>query len=174
MRNLWMALALAVLIVAGLSGCASTPGGGGPSLFSSHSFPDSRPATGRNVFIFNPRETTWAAYDASGDLVRTGRASGGAGYCADVKRACRTPVGHFSVYAKRGYDCYSTKYPLGGGGAHMPYCMFFRGGYAIHGSSDVPSGANVSHGCIRVTPSAAAWLNQDFLNYGSSVIVRSY
>lgn len=55
----------------------------------------------------------------------------------------------------------------------MPYCMFFRGNYAIHGSPDVPN-YNASHGCIRVLPSAARWLSRNFIRIGTTVIVRSY
>ncbi len=41
----------------------------------------------------------------------------------------------------------------------MPYSVFFRGGYAIHGSYAVNQlGAPASHGCIRLHPSNAATL----------------
>ncbi|MAZ39588.1 MAG: L,D-transpeptidase [Legionellales bacterium] len=135
-------------------------------------FPAKRSATGRNVFIFDPRRHRWAAYNKNGQLVKTGKASGGKTYCKDLRRACRTPAGVFSVYAKRGANCKSSKFPIGRGGAPMPYCTFFRGGYAIHGSYNVPN-YNASHGCVRVVPSDAKWL-QSFLHYGSTVIVRSY
>lgn len=59
----------------------------------SYGFPAKRRATGRRVFIFSPRKLRWAAYSPSGRLIKTGRASGGKGYCRDVKRACRTPRG---------------------------------------------------------------------------------
>lgn len=54
----------------------------------------------------------------------------------------------------------------------MPYCMFFKGGYAIH-ASDVP-GYNASHGCVRVFYEDAEWLNREFADIGTSVIVRPY
>ena len=38
---------------------------------------------------------------------------------------------------------------------------------------EVPVG-NVSHGCIRVLPSAAKWLNEQFITIGTQVIVLSY
>ncbi len=137
------------------------------------SFPAKRTATGRRVFIFSPRLLSWAAYNAQGKLIRTGRASGGAHYCRDVKRACRTPRGIFRVSSKGSAGCRSTRYPLRKGGAPMPYCMFFRGNYAIHGSPNVPN-YNVSHGCIRVLPSAAKWLSHSFMRIGTTVIVRPY
>ena len=140
----------------------------------SYHFPAKRKATGRKVFIFDPKATAWAAYDAKGNRIKTGRASGGKGFCEDVGRPCRTTVGTYRVYSKKGAECKSSKYPIEtGGGARMPYCMHFNGGYSIHGAYDVPN-YNASHGCVRVLPSAAKWLNQDFLNVGSTVIVRSY
>ena len=136
-------------------------------------FPMQRAATGKKVFIFDPKATAWAAYDASGRRVKTGRASGGAAYCADVGKPCRTVTGKFAVYRKQGAECQSSRFPLPNGGAPMPHCMHFKGGYAVHGSSHVPN-YNASHGCVRVLPSAARWLNQDFLTYGSTVIIRPY
>lgn len=136
-------------------------------------FPRKRKATGRRVFIFSPKLRAWAAYDANGRLVRTGRASGGKHYCPDVGRSCRTPRGVFRIQSKRGPHCRSSRYPVGKGGAPMPYCMFFSRYYAIHGSPNVPR-HNASHGCIRVLPSAARWLSQNFIRIGTTVIVRSY
>ncbi len=41
----------------------------------------------------------------------------------------------------------------------MPYSIFFRGGYAIHGSYDINNlGYPASHGCIRLHPDDAAEL----------------
>ncbi|WP_133129692.1 L,D-transpeptidase [Legionella yabuuchiae] len=140
----------------------------------SYHFPEKRPATGRKVFIFDPRATAWAAYDAQGNRVKTGRASGGKGFCEDVGRPCRTTVGTYRIYSKKGEDCTSSIYPIEtNGGAKMPYCMHFNGGYSIHGAYEVPN-YNASHGCVRVLPSAAQWLNQEFLDVGSTVIVRPY
>jgi lipoprotein-anchoring transpeptidase ErfK/SrfK len=51
--------------------------------------------------------------------------------------------------------------------------MFFHGGYAIHGSYQVP-GYNASHGCIRVHPSDAEWLSDNFVRYGTKVVVKPY
>jgi hypothetical protein len=49
---------------------------------------------------------------------------------------------------------YSRKF----GGA-MPYSVFFRGGYAIHGTTAVGNlGRPASHGCIRLHPANAAKL----------------
>lgn len=126
-----------------------------------------------NAVIFSPRTLQWKAVNSSGKVIRSGRASGGRSYCPDIKRSCRTPSGTYSVISKRGPSCRSTRYPVGKGGAPMPYCMFFSKYYAIHGSPDVPN-YNASHGCIRVPPSDARWLNQNFVNIGTKVIVKSY
>lgn len=132
----------------------------------------SRPATGNMVFIFETSKLKWAVYDSDGQLIRTGRAVGGRSYCPDVHRGCRTPVGTFQIYHKVGPNFVSSKYPLPHGGAHMPWGMFFHKGYAIHGSNDMPS-RHASHGCIRVYPSDAKWLNH-LLPIGTTVIVRHY
>lgn len=127
----------------------------------------------RNTFVFNPRSLSWAAYNSQGKVIRSGRASGGANYCRDVGRACRTPRGSFSIISKRGASCRSSRYPRGRGGAPMPYCMFFSKHYGIHGSYDVPR-RNASHGCIRVKPAAAKWLYYNFIKIGTRVVVLPY
>ena len=139
-----------------------------------YAFPEHQPATGKKVFIFDPKLTAWAAYDAQGNLVESGSASGGKDYCEDVGHECRTVTGTFHVYSKKGADCTSSIYPIEtNGGARMPYCMHFNGGYSIHAAYEVPN-ANVSHGCIRVQPEAAKWLNQDFMDLGTTVVVKPY
>ena len=50
---------------------------------------------------------------------------------------------------------YSRKYDM----SPMPHAIFFRGGYAIHGSSATSSlGRPASHGCIRLAPGNATTL----------------
>jgi len=135
-------------------------------------YSDIRTYGGHRKFVFSPRAHKWYAYE-NGRLVNSGRASGGKGYCPDIHRSCRTPQGVFRVSHKGPSNCRSTRYPIGKGGARMDYCMFFSKYYAVHGSNDVP-GYNASHGCIRVVPSAARWLNQNFLRAGDTVVVTSY
>jgi len=138
------------------------------------SFPATREATGKKVFVFDPKLTAWAAYDAHGQLVKTGSASGGKDFCEDIGKSCRTVTGVFHVYSKKGPDCVSSIYPIEThGGGRMPYCMHFHGGYSIHAAYEVPN-ANVSHGCVRVLPSAAEWLNENFIDVGTTVIVKPY
>lgn len=129
-------------------------------------------AFAERVFVFSPQKLMWYAYD-NGELVKSGRASGGASYCPDIHRGCRTPSGTYRVIQKGGAGCKSTRYPLPNGGAPMQYCMFFTDLYAIHGSNNVPN-YNASHGCVRVHPQDARWLSQNFIQIGTRVIVQSY
>lgn len=130
-------------------------------------------ALAEKTFVFDPRAHQWYAYE-DGQLVKSGVASGGSNYCRDTGRVCHTPVGSFRVIDKGGPDCKSTIYPLGRGGAPMPYCMHFTKFYAVHGSYEVVPGQNVSHGCIRIYPEAARWLSENFMTVGTRVIVKPY
>ncbi|MCC5791504.1 MAG: L,D-transpeptidase [Legionellaceae bacterium] len=137
-------------------------------------FPLQIAATGRKRFIFDPQDFSWAAYDAEGERLLTGAASGGKDFCEDIGESCRTVSGSFRVYRKKGEECRSGEYPLEeGGGAKMPYCMYFFRGITIHAAYEVPR-ANSSHGCVRVLPSAAKWLNEQFIDYKTDVIVMDY
>ncbi|MDA4844657.1 L,D-transpeptidase [Hoeflea poritis] len=43
--------------------------------------------------------------------------------------------------------------------APMPYAIFFRGGYAVHGTNEISRlGRPASHGCVRLDPNNAAKL----------------
>lgn len=126
-----------------------------------------------NTFIFNPKTLTWKAINDNGVVVRTGKGSGGRSYCPDIHRGCKTPSGSYTIISKGGASCRSTRYPVGRGGAPMPYCMFFSRYYAIHGSYDVPR-YNASHGCVRVVPSEARWLSKNFIRIGTRVIIMPY
>ncbi|MDP4023682.1 L,D-transpeptidase [Methylobacterium sp. NEAU 140] len=59
-------------------------------------------------------------------------------------------------------------------GSPMPHAMFFRGGYAIHGTYAVGSlGRRASHGCVRLAPGNARELFGLARAYGgASVIIR--
>lgn len=136
-------------------------------------FPSTITPTGKKVFIYDPKKVGWAAYNAEGKLVKSGPGSAGANYCPDIRSACRTPAGIYTVYNKQGPGYRSKIYPKPNGGAPMPYAMFFKGGYAIHGSYDVPN-YNASHGCVRVHPQDARWLSENFIQPGTTVVIRSY
>ncbi len=65
-----------------------------------------------------------------------------------------TPVGTFRP--QRMYKRYFSKKYYN---SPMPHSIFFRGGYAIHGTTSVKSlGRPASHGCVRLHPSNAAKL----------------
>lgn len=137
---------------------------------NSVSFPSK--ISGGNVIKVDLGRLAWGAYDNQGNLIRTGRASGGKSYCADIRRSCRTITGTYTIYSKKGPGCKSSRFPVGRGGAPMPYCMHFKGGYALHGGN-VPN-YNASHGCIRLHHADAQWLNQNFVRVGSTRVSIHY
>ncbi|MFN0190622.1 MAG: L,D-transpeptidase [Aestuariivirga sp.] len=58
---------------------------------------------------------------------------------------------------------YSRKYD----NSPMPHSVFFHGGYAIHGTNYVRNlGRPASHGCVRLSPGAAAQLFNLVRQYG--------
>ncbi|WP_246686247.1 MULTISPECIES: L,D-transpeptidase [unclassified Methylobacterium] len=59
-------------------------------------------------------------------------------------------------------------------GSPMPHAMFFRGGYAIHGTYSVGQlGRRASHGCVRLAPGHASRLFSLARSYGgASVVIR--
>lgn len=144
----------------------------GESFLDHAPFPRETEATGSKQIIVSLSKLAFAAYDANGQLQYWGPVSTAKGYCPDLHRGCHTPTGHFAIYNKGGAGCVSRKFPVGRGGAPMPYCMFFHGGFALHGSNDVP-GYNASHGCVRMMTPDAKWLNKTFTSgeVGVPVIV---
>lgn len=131
------------------------------------------PSSGEKLIVVNPSVLAFGAYDPDGRLVWWGPISGGKHWCPDTGRDCKTISGSFEVYRKGGPNCASSKYPIPRGGAPMPYCMFFKGGYALHASSRVP-GFHDSHGCVRLFYNDAQWLSKQFVDYGTTVIVHPY
>ena len=142
-------------------------------------FPATISAPNQKLIIVDPKTMAFGAYDANGNLVHWGPISAGQNYCSDIKRRCHTVTGTFHIYSKQGAGCKSKKFPIGKGGAPMPYCMFFYNGFALHASTTVP-GYNASHGCVRLFREDAQWLNTEFISLpgknggGTKVIVRSY
>jgi lipoprotein-anchoring transpeptidase ErfK/SrfK len=56
----------------------------------------------------------------------------------------------------------------------MPYYMpFYTSDYGFHGSPNVP-GKHASHGCVRMFTSDAKWMNRNFAEKGTRVIIRPY
>lgn len=136
---------------------------------------------GEKVIIVDPNIHQWGAYSPDGELIRSGMATAGNRWCRDIHRPCKTRSGSFRIYSLGSRGCKSSKFPVGRGGAPMPYCMFFNGGQALHGSYEVVA-ANVSHGCVRLHVGDAEWIRFNFAehpnssnNYrGTKVIVRPY
>ena len=130
-------------------------------------------STGEKTIIVDPKIHAWGAYDAEGQLIRSGVATAGGNYCPDVHRPCRTHTGSFRIQSLGDENCKSTKYPLPNGGAPMPYCMFFNGDQSLHGGYEVVED-NVSHGCVRMEIEDAEWLRYNFVNIGTKVIIKPY
>jgi lipoprotein-anchoring transpeptidase ErfK/SrfK len=127
----------------------------------------------KDIIKVDLNQNIWAAYDENGSLVRSGPASGGRDFCPDTGERCKTVTGTYTIFRKEGADCYSKIYPVGKGGAPMPFCMFFHEGFSLHGSSDVPD-FNASHGCIRLIPDDAQWLNLEFVQLGKTRVSIKY
>ncbi|MDE3177110.1 MAG: L,D-transpeptidase [Pseudomonadota bacterium] len=79
----------------------------------------------------------------------------------------RTPTGHYRpqrMYA----NWRSHKYD----NAPMPHAIFFRGGYAIHGTYATGQlGQVASHGCIRLAPENAATLFSLVAQEGAAISI---
>lgn len=63
---------------------------------------------------------------------------------------------------------YSRKYHM----SPMPYSIFFRGGYAIHGTYATGAlGRPASHGCVRLSPANAKRLYEIVQSEGGSISI---
>lgn len=134
---------------------------------------------GEQQVIVDQDKLAWGAYDLGGHLIKWGPISSGRDKCSDSNKSCRTMTGIFHFFSKENEKCRSNVFPIGKGGAKMPYCMYFHKGFAMHGSDDIP-GYRASHGCVRMFTRDAMWLNHEFVvtendsNHfmGTKVIVR--
>lgn len=136
----------------------------GSNLLDFAPLPRTVDAQGEKVVVVDLSQHVWAAYDADGVMVRWGPATGGRARCPDDEdKSCRTKLGDFRVYSLGTSNCVSSKFPEPDGGAPMPYCMFFNGGQALHGSPGGVVNGNVSHGCVRMFVQDAEWLRYDFI-----------
>ncbi len=129
--------------------------------------------------IVDQNKLAWGAFDKKGELVKWGPIASGSTKCSDSNKTCLTLTGIFRIFSKEDSKCKSAIFPIGKGGAKMPYCMYFHKGFAMHGSSDIP-GYRASHGCVRMFERDAKWMNADFIEVnsekrntiGTKVIVR--
>jgi lipoprotein-anchoring transpeptidase ErfK/SrfK len=79
-----------------------------------------------------------------------------------ARRGYSTPIGSYRPTTLSRFHR-SSKYNW----SPMPHSIFFRGGYAIHGSYDLRSlGGPASHGCIRLHPANARELFQMVSYFG--------
>lgn len=115
---------------------------------------------GKKTVVVSIKNQSFSAYDSSGYLVKSGRVS-------TAKRGYKTKRGTFRNLQKRGGSrCWSYKYDVG-----IPYCIFYSGGFALHGYHDVPD-YPASRGCIRMLVDDARWLHNSFIDGSTVLIVR--
>lgn len=142
-------------------------------------FPLTIDPEGEEQIVVDQDKLAWGAYDIKGNLVKWGPISSGRDKCSDSNHSCRTMTGIFHIFSMEQEKCRSNVFPIGKGGAKMPYCMYFHKGFALHGSDDIP-GYRASHGCVRMFTRDAVWLNHIFVkpaneanNYvGTKVTIR--
>ena len=78
-----------------------------------------------------------------------------------------TPRGTYGVQRLEAMH-YSRKYH----NSPMPHSIFFRGGYAIHGTYSTGSlGSPASHGCVRLAPGNAALLYKIVRREGARIAI---
>ena len=86
------------------------------------------------------------------------------------RRGHTTPTGRFRPYSLRRHHR-SSKY----NNAPMPYSIFYRGGYAIHGTHNINRlGSPASHGCVRLHMSNARelfGLVQEFGKAATQIVI---
>jgi L,D-transpeptidase ErfK/SrfK len=127
---------------------------------------------GQKLLLVDLRVFAFAAYDAQGHLQYWGPASGGDQWCSDSPLHCHTAAGTFKIYRMKGADCISNEYPVASkGGSHMPYCMYYYQGYALHAYT-MTGFVHRSHGCIHLFYGDAKWLADHFVELGTAIIVR--
>lgn len=80
-----------------------------------------------------------------------------------ARRGYHTPKGTY-VPQRMHKMWYSRKYHM----SPMPHSIFFKGGYAIHGTNDIRRlGRPASHGCVRLHPRHAKQLYSLVKAYGA-------
>jgi hypothetical protein len=157
-----------------VSSCSSNVSNTAPYTSYESRLPTAMPV-GEKVILVDPSVHAWGAYNEAGTLVRAGLATSGANWCADLKRPCHTHPGTFHISMLGDKGCKSSLFPMPRGGAPMPYCMFFNGRQALHGSySGQLAEANLSHGCVRMPVSDAEWLRNSFVSVGTKVVIEPY
>jgi lipoprotein-anchoring transpeptidase ErfK/SrfK len=102
------------------------------------------PAFASDIYILVDISEQSMAVRVDGELRHTFAVSTG-------RKGYSTPTGAYGV-ERMHRKYHSKKYD----GAPMPYAIFFHGGYAIHGTTDLKRlGRIASHGCVRLHPDNA-------------------
>jgi L,D-transpeptidase catalytic domain len=79
-----------------------------------------------------------------------------------------TPHGYYKPTSLQRMH-YSRKYHM----SPMPHSIFFRGGYAIHGTYETRAlGRPASHGCVRLAPANAAKLFEMVKREGARIAIN--
>jgi len=130
------------------------------------------------LIIVDLAQLAFAAYDERGELVRWGPVSGGRDWGPRVDPRNLTVVGEFRITRKLGRWAESWLYAVAtedepARGTPVPYFMRFYPGYGLHAYHIVP-GRHDSHGCVRLFFDDAKWLNLEFAEVGTRVIVLPY
>lgn len=118
------------------------------------------------VFVYVNKESQKLYLYNRGELLGEWDVSTGAGGY-ETPNFDRRPNGRI-------YNAYTSKTFPGGnynGLGNMPYAVFIEGGYAIHGTTVgnwKKLGQKASHGCIRIHPDNAEFLNSLVRQYGVS------
>lgn len=87
-------------------------------------------------------------------LVTSGNGQSYSWPISSARSGYSTPRGYYRPQRMEAMH-YSHKYHM----SPMPHSIFFRGGYAIHGTGSIGQlGRPASHGCIRLSPGHAAQL----------------
>jgi hypothetical protein len=112
--------------------------------------------------------TTQIHIDLSTQRMHVQSSSGSFTWPVSTARAgYSTPRGSYAPTALQRMH-YSKKYHM----SPMPHSIFFRGGYAIHGTGAIGSlGRPASHGCVRLHPAHARQLFQMVQSEGGSISI---
>lgn len=112
--------------------------------------------------------TTRVHIDLSTQTMHVESSSGSYTWAVSTARSgYSTPRGSFAPTGMQRMH-YSKKYH----NSPMPYSIFFRGGYAIHGTYETGAlGRPASHGCVRLSPDHAAMLYHMVQAEGGSISI---
>jgi lipoprotein-anchoring transpeptidase ErfK/SrfK len=165
-----------VLLVVAFLGLSSSAFAAQPSLFDGFLKKNNSHAS---ASMMSPKTVSGPisiTVDISTQSMRVASEGGRTIYTFDVstgRPGYGTPTGNFRPIRMHKM-WYSAKYE----NAPMPYSIFFHGGYAIHGTTDLKHlGQVASHGCVRLDPANAEKLfnlvNQVGMNNTKVVLIRS-